>query len=155
MSAESQRLAELSRAVRESTLKRLRRVPAGFESWRISPGAMSFADLAHHLVAADHWLFRKLAEPALAPMVGAAGEAGEVDRDGFLALIAELETTGEERARRLAALSARRLAERLPDARFGGPTTVWWIVVRGNLDHEAHHRGQLAAGLRALAERGG
>jgi len=37
------------------------------------------------------------------------------------------------------------------DERFG-ETTLWWIVVRGNLDHEIHHRGQIAAYLRDVAE---
>ena len=27
---------------------------------------------------------------------------------------------------------------------------MWWIIVRGNLDHETHHRGQIAAYLRML-----
>ena len=48
--SEGRRLAEFSRAVRESTLKRLRLVPDGFENWRISPQAMSFADVAKHLI---------------------------------------------------------------------------------------------------------
>ena len=38
----------------------------------------------------------------------------------------------------------------MPDPRFGESVSVWWIIVRGNLDHEIHHRGQIAAYLRAL-----
>jgi hypothetical protein len=57
---EGARLAAWSRAVRGSTLKRLRRVPEGFETWSPVPGAMSFAELAHHLAEADRRLFRKL-----------------------------------------------------------------------------------------------
>ena len=89
MNPESLRLAEWSVSVRGSSLKRLLLVTSGFENWRLTPGSMSFADLAFYLIEADEWLFRKLAEPTLAP------------------------------------------------------------IVRGNLDHEIQHRGQLVAWLRA------
>jgi uncharacterized damage-inducible protein DinB len=110
---------------------------------------MSFADLAHHLIEADEWLFRKLADPGLAPMVGRAGEAGPAGTERYQALLARLEAVGEERAVLLESLSAAQLEATVPDQRFGGDVTVWWVVVRGNLDHEVHHRGQLAAWLRA------
>jgi uncharacterized damage-inducible protein DinB len=146
--AESANLAAWSRAVRESSLKRLRRVPAGREAWRPTPEAMSFADLARHLIDADEWLFRKLADRALEPMVGHAGDAGEITRDGYLGLLKRLEETGRERADLIAGLSPAQLAEPIFDRRFGGEVTVWWVIVRGNLDHEVHHRGQIAAYLR-------
>ncbi len=47
-------------------------------------------------------------------------------------------------------MSREELAREVFDGRFGGRVRVWWIVVRGNLDHEAHHRGQIAAGLASL-----
>lgn len=153
MSTDGERLASLSRAVRESTLKRLRQVPPDFENWRISTHAMSFADVAHHLVEADHWLFQKLKQPSLQGIDAVAGEAGEVDGQGFRRLITELEETGEQRARLLVEMSPPGLAEMIPDDRFGGEVSVWWVIVRGNLDHEAHHRGQIAAYLRALQDR--
>jgi uncharacterized damage-inducible protein DinB len=36
------------------------------------------------------------------------------------------------------------------DDRFGGEVTLWWTIVRGNLEHEAHHRGQIAVYLRIV-----
>lgn len=149
---EGQRLAELSEAVRESTLKRLRAVPEGLENWRPVPSAMSFADLAHHIAEADRWLFRKLESPELPPMLGEAGEGAVADRARFLALVQDLVDLGRRRSALLRALDEAALDRRLPDARFGGEATVWWIVVRGNLDHEAHHRGQLASYLRQVAK---
>lgn len=153
MSSEGARLADLSRAVRESTFKRLRQVPRGRENWRISARSMSIADVAHHLVESDRWLFRKLAQPALRGIDAIAGEAGEVDGEGFRQLLMELEETGERRARLLAEMSVPDLAEIVPDDRFAGEASVWWVIVRGNLDHEAHHRGQIAAYLRVLKDR--
>jgi len=151
---EGQRLAELSEAVRESTLKRLRVVPEGLENWRPVPSAMSFADLAHHIAEADRWLFRKLESPELPPMLGKVGEGAVDGRAQFLALVDELVDLGRQRSVLLRGLDAAALERRLPDARFGGEVSVWWIVVRGNLDHEAHHRGQLATYLRQVAEGG-
>lgn len=149
-------LAELARAVRESTLVRLRRVPPGRENWRPVPGAMSFADVARHLIETDEWLFRKLRERDLAPI---AGEAGAIRVDGpaeWEELLALLERSGRRRVELLDEMEPERLDERIPDARFGGEVSVWWIIVRGNLDHEAHHRGQLAVYLRIVeAQPGG
>jgi uncharacterized damage-inducible protein DinB len=112
---------------------------------------MSFADLAHHLLEADRWMFRKLEDPSLRSMDGAPGEAGFESRDDYLELLAELERSGEERAAMLAELTEAQLEESIPDDRFGGEVTVWWVIVRGSLDHEAHHRGQIATYLRLLA----
>lgn len=153
--AEFGNLAAFSRAVRESSLKRLRLVPEGRESWRPTPEAMSFADLAQHLIVADEWLFRKLDECALEPMVGHAGEADEVTRGRYLEMLARLEETGRQRDGLIAGLSADQLAEPIFDRRFGGEVTVWWVIVRGNLDHEIHHRGQIAAYLRMAGIQGG
>lgn len=151
---EANRLAEFARAVRESTLKRLRRVPPGSENRRIDGGAMSFADLARHIADADRWLFEKLNDPSRPALTGPAHLVEIADRREYLALLEELEETGRQRAALLQSMTADRLAQKLPDERFGGAVSVWWIVVRGNLDHEIHHRGQIAAFLR-LVERDG
>jgi uncharacterized damage-inducible protein DinB len=152
-SNETTRLADLSVAIRESTLKRLRRVPAGSENWRPSPGALSFGDIAHHLLEADLWLLRKLVEPELGAMTAKAGEAGDVDTQGFASLIDRLELSGQVRSGRIEKLAAADLERLVPDDRFGGDVTLWWVIVRGNLDHEAHHRGQLATYLRIVEDR--
>lgn len=144
---EGRRLAELSAAIRKSSIERLRRVPAGLEGWRIDPEALSFADLAYHLIEADRWLFDKLADPRLPSMLGQAGAAPQ-GRPAFLSLLDQLEATGRQRHDLLAAMSDERLAEPISDSRFGGDVAVWWTIVRGNLDHEIHHRGQLSVYLR-------
>ncbi len=149
-SLEGQRLAAFARAVRESTLKRLRRVPPGRENWRIAPGAMSFADLAQHLVDTDEWLFKKTEVKTLEPIVGYTGAIEIADHAAYLALLDALARTGERRCALLECLTEKQFAEKIFDARFGGEVSLWWIIVRGNLDHEIHHRGQMAAYLRAL-----
>jgi len=141
-------LAEWSRAVRESSLKRLRAVPAGSENWRPVANAMSFGDLAHHIVEADEWLFRKLEARTLAPIVGHAGAVTITAREQYLDLLREIEQVGTRRSQLIARLTDEQLRERVEDRRFGGEVTVWWILVRGNIDHEIHHRGQISAYLR-------
>lgn len=144
-----QRLAEFSRAVRESTLKRLRKIRPGKENWRVSPDAMSFADTARHLIECDRWLFKKLADKDLPHSDGKAVEEIPVSREQFEKYINELDRLGTERAEKLANITDEQLAEPMHDNRFG-MVTLWWIIVRGNLDHEAHHRGQIIAYLRMI-----
>jgi uncharacterized damage-inducible protein DinB len=141
-------LSDWSRAVRESSLKRLRLVPPALVNWRPTPESMSFADLAQHLIDADRWLFQKAADPQLEPMVGRSGIAGEPDPSAYSALLSLLSESGERRSEFILGLTLESLSRIIVDARFGGPVTFWWVLVRGNLDHEIHHRGQLAVYLR-------
>jgi uncharacterized damage-inducible protein DinB len=147
--SEAQRLAEFSSAVRQSTLKRLSQVPSGKENWRPSSASMTFADIAHHIAEADSWLFRKLEDPTLSKMAGKAGEAAAVTPEEFQELVTELRQSGQRRAKYLSTLTDSFLDTPMFDDRFGD-VTVWWVIVRGNLDHEAHHRGQLAVYLRII-----
>jgi uncharacterized damage-inducible protein DinB len=62
-----------------------------------------------------------------------------------------LRQSGEQRARLLLTLTDSFLDSPMSDDRFG-EVTVWWVIVRGNLDHEAHHRGQLALYLRIIQD---
>lgn len=149
---EGERLADLSLAVRGSSLRRFRAVPEGLENWAVSEDSMSIADLADHLIEADGWLSRKLREPHLEPMVGEPGRVKIGSRSQYEGLLGRLAASGEERRRLLASLDDERLDQRLPDRRFGDFATLWWIIVRGNLDHETHHRGQLSAYLRLFGE---
>jgi uncharacterized damage-inducible protein DinB len=147
--SEGQRLAEFSRAVRESTLKRLLQVPLGKENWSPLSAVMTFADIAHHIGDADRWLFQKLEDPTLSKMVGKAGEATHGTPEEFQKLVTNLRQSGEQRAKLLSTLSDSFLDSPMFDDRFG-EVTVWWVIVRGNLDHEAHHRGQLTVYLRII-----
>jgi uncharacterized damage-inducible protein DinB len=146
---EGNRLAEFSRAVRESTLKRLLQVPLGKENWSPLPAVMTFADIAHHIGEADRWLLQKLDNPTMPKMVGKVGEAAYVTPEEFQKLVKNLMQSGEQRAELISTLTDSFLDSPITDDRFGN-VTVWWVIVRGNLDHEAHHRGQLAVYLRII-----
>jgi len=151
--AEGERLARLSIAVRDSTIRRLKLVPEGSENWRIDKDAMSFADLGQHIIDADKWLFKMLEVKSLPRMQGRAGLAQISSRDEYLRLIEKLNQIGETRRKLFEHLSDEQLSETIYDERFGGEVSAWWVIVRGNLDHETHHRGQIAAYLRALGSK--
>jgi uncharacterized damage-inducible protein DinB len=148
--SESVRLAQLSIAVRDSTLKRLLQVPDSFESWRPTEASLSFADIVQHLIDADNWLFQKLQTPELLPLQGQAGLVSVHNRAVFDDLVEQLREIGERRKIFIESLTEDDLSRRIFDSRFGGEGEVWWIIARGNLDHETHHRGQVAAYLRIV-----
>ena len=148
MKDDTSNLAALSEAVRESSLKRLLLVPPGNENWRPVPGMMSFGDIAQHVLDADLWLFSKLEQRTLEPMHGQAGAVEISARQEYLGILAHLEQTGKQRSELIQNLSDAQMSAPIIDQRFGGEVSVWWVIVRGNLDHETHHRGQIAAYLR-------
>ena len=148
MHNETSDLAAWAKAVRESTFKRLRLVSAGNENWRPVSGAMGIAGIAQHILDADLWLFKKLEDPPLHAMKDIDPAYNVAGHTEFLNILASLQRTGEERIALIQALKPSELARTIPDERFGSEVNVWWEIVRGNLDHETHHRGQLAAYLR-------
>ena len=144
------RLAQYSLAVRESTLKRLRLVTEGFQNWGITPESLSVAEIALHLSESDRWLFAKLNNPSLESIKAIANPAKTISFGELGKLLAELDVLGTDRGNFIRSLSEEALNRRVSDSRFDGDVTVWWVIVRGNLDHECHHRGQLSAYLRAI-----
>ncbi len=148
MQNESANLAAWSKAVRQSTFKRLRLVPAGKENWRPVSGAMSIAGIAQHILDSDMWLFDKLKNPAMRAMKDIDPGYEVADYEKFRAILSNLQRTGEQRSALIQELTSSELTRTMPDERFGPEVSVWWVIVRGNLDHKTHHRGQLAAYLR-------
>lgn len=109
---------------------------------------MSFAEQAVHLVDCDNYLFDKLDGKAVAPVTGPPDMFVAVSRLEYESLIAALERTGRQRSVLLEGLGEDDFSRLVNDKRFGGEVSLWWLIVRGNLDHEIHHRGQIAAYLR-------
>lgn len=143
-------IADFSQAVRASTIKRLEMIPGGYENWKISENAMSIADIAQHLVDTDTWLFEKLVDHQLEPITGKAGSTSIRRRSEYDAIIDKLGETGETRYRLI--MGDLDLDQLIFDSRFNGEVTALWIILRGNLDHEIHHRGQLTAYIRVLQD---
>ena len=149
-SDEGKRLAAYSKAVRDSTIKRLKLVESGEENWRINTSSMSIADIAKHLIDSDKYLFTKLNIRKLIPIVEMSRKGNIRNRNEYTSLINELEKLGKDKNKLFQTLNDAQLKEEVIDKRIKGKVTVWWIIVRGNLDHEAHHRGEIGVYLSKL-----
>lgn len=143
-------MAEFSEAVRGSTLSRLQKVPEYYENWRPSPGAMSVGDILQHLLDCDKWLIEKILLPETQAIQGQAGQVVIEDRRMFVEKIEELRVSGTSRKKWITGLDNSILTKEIFDDRFGKNVTIWWIIMRGNIDHEIHHRGQLSVYLRMI-----
>jgi len=147
----AQRLALFSETVRESTWKRVRQVRAGDEEWRPSSDALSFVDIVKHLVDADVWILNYLAGSSGPRAVIAPGDARARD---WASLTADLARLGRERAQKILQMSEDQLAAEVDEPQVLGRTNYWWLIVRGSLDHEIHHRGAFQLSLRIRYGRG-
>lgn len=151
---ESQQLIEFMKAVRQSTIKRLELIPSGFENWLISENSLTISEIAHHLVEADSWLLSKLSTPSLKSFKAEKGKIEINSREEYAQLISDLRTWLDKKTNYIAAMSREKLEEKIPDERFGGLVPRWWVILRGNIDHEIHHRGQLSVHIRVLQDKG-
>jgi uncharacterized damage-inducible protein DinB len=145
-------LVEFCKVVRESTIKRLKIVPEGYENWKISPGALSIAEIAKHLIDSDNWLFEKIRNPDLKSIKTETAVIKDCDVDTFKKLIIQLKDTLEIKVNLINSFDQDKLNTKMFDDRFNSEVSIEWIILRGNLDHEIHHRGQLAACLRVLKD---
>lgn len=146
-------LIDFCRAVRESTLKRLNLVPEGYEDWKISHGALSFAEVAKHLIDLDKWLFDKIRNPGLKSIETETAIIEHCNRDRYKKLVNELKELRETKIEFIKNLGKDKLEARIFDDRFNSEVSIKWIILRGNLDHEIHHRGQIATYLRVLKDK--
>lgn len=149
-----ERLATFSDSVRDSTLKRLRRVPIGRENDTVLEGMMSPADIAAHLIGSDEGIFRASRDKVLVGKgLGAAGQRVVADRQEYVALIETLVRLRETRREFILAQDDHTLAELIPfDTLSGKGERDLASMIYLFLDHEIHHRGQLVVILRHLRE---
>ena len=145
-------LKDFCKAVRESTLKRLNAVPEGYENWRISKNALSFAEIAKHLIESDDWTIKKINEPTIKSILPEKGSIENCSREEFSSLILELGECLDRKIKFINSLNKEQMESKIYDDRFSDEVSIEWIILRGNLDHEIHHRGQIAVYLRMLID---
>jgi|WetSurMetagenome_2_1015567.scaffolds.fasta_scaffold206852_2 uncharacterized damage-inducible protein DinB len=145
-------LHEFTIAVRESTIKRLVKVPEGYENWKISRGALSFSQQARHLIDLDYWTIDKIKNPSLKSIETQNVEGLVCTREEFNSLVSKLKESLEVKLKFLESLSDEVLQSQIYDDRYDSKVSVAWLILRGNLDHEIHHRGQIAVYLRVLED---
>ena len=147
---EIENIIELARAVRESTLKRLALVPVGYQDWRLTGETMSIADTVQHLVDSDYWMIEKIREPGLKAIDGVVNAVNIKSPEDYNKLLEKLDAAFNSKIEFLSGLSDNDLKIEMYDDRFEKKVSVWWIIMRGNIDHEIHHRGQLSAYLQII-----
>jgi len=145
-------LIEFVRAVRNSTISRLEKIPAGFENWSPSSGSLSVVNIAKHIIDLDYWTFEKLKDPSLKSIETQTANITIESRFEYEDMIEKLNELAEEKIGLIESMSEEELQRKMFDDRFDSEVTVEWIFLRGNLDHEIHHRGQLAAYLRLIQD---
>lgn len=145
-------LKDFCKAVRNSTIKRLKTVPEGYENWRISKNSLSFAEIATHLIESDDWTIKKINEPTIKSILPEEGSIENCSREQFNTLILELEKCLDRKIKFIDSLDKEKMESKIYDDRFNGEVSIEWIILRGNIDHEIHHRGQIAVYLRVLKD---
>ena len=145
-------LIDFCKTVRDSTLKRLNVVPEGYENWRISKNSLNFAEIAAHLIESDDWTIKKINEPAIKSILPEEGSIENCIREQFNTLILELEKCLDRKIKFIDSLDKEKMDSKIYDDRFNGEVSIEWIILRGNIDHEIHHRGQIAVYLRVLKD---
>lgn len=138
---EGERLARFSEWVRESSLKRFKQVSPNDRGWRPSAGQLSFADILKHLGDADRWIMAILRKDEQIP--SADIKPGDGKPENWAGYLSALESLGKEKAGLLKKMSEAELSKELDDWEAVGKISMWLILMRGNLDHEIHHRGSL------------
>ena len=146
-------LLDFCKAVRESTLKRLRAVHEGYENWRASKNSLSFAEIAKHLIESDEWTIKKINKPTIQSILPEKGSIDNCSREEFNELISTLEESLEKKIKFFNSLGEEKMQSKIYDDRFDDEVSIEWIILRGNLDHEIHHRGQIAVYLRLLKDK--
>lgn len=129
--------------IRRRTLMYIRAVPADRLGWRAGPGELSCAELIRHIGAAEQMYIELVAEGRWCYPGHTIAEDATPAR-----LLAELEAGHAAALARLAALPDSVLDQPRP-ALEGPPVKVWrWLMAL--VEHEVHHRSQLAVSLALL-----
>ena len=146
-------LTEFCRCVRGSTIKRLVLVPEGYENWKVSPGALSFAETAKHIIDLDYWLFEKIKNPNINSIETETAIIKNCNRKEYNELMINLKELLEKKIELIKSLDEAKLRVKIFDDAYNSEVSLAWLILRRNIDHEIHHRGQIATYLRVLKDK--
>jgi uncharacterized damage-inducible protein DinB len=146
-------LIEFCKSVRSSTIKRLELVPKGFENWKIGSGSLSFAEIAKHIIDLDNWLFEKVKNPNIKSIETETAIIKNCNNKEYKELIVNLKKILEKKIELIYRLDENKLREKMYDDAYDSEVSLVWLILRRNIDHEIHHRGQIATYLRVLEDK--
>ena len=127
-------------SIRRRTITYVRAIPGDRVDWAPAPGEFSCADLVRHLAAAELMFAGAVAEGRWRY----AGHAG-VPAEPLPSLLSRLAASHAQALGALRALDDAVLSE--PRPTLDGPPTKAWRLLMAMVEHEIHHRSQIASYL--------
>ena len=105
-----------------------------------------------YLIDSDDWTINKINNPGIKSILAEEGSIEDCSRKEFNKLISALEESLERKINFIDSLDKEKMKSKIYDDRFNDEVSIEWVILRGNIDHETHHRGQLAVYLRVLKD---
>jgi len=146
-------LTEFCKSVRGSTVKRLKIVPEGYENWKVSLNALSFAEIAKHIIDLDNWLFEKIRNPNTKSIETETAIIKSCNRKEYKELINNLKEILHKKIDLFNTFDEDKLKVKIFDDAYNSEVSLAYLILRRNIDHEIHHRGQITTYLRVLKDK--
>ncbi len=123
--------------IRQRTLRVVACIPPEHIEWTYQEGKWTLGDLLRHIAALERYMFAENVQGKPSLYAGCGRDLA----DGYDAVVAFLERCHAETLEILGRLSPEDL-QRKCHTPAGTPITTWkWL--RGLIEHEIHHRGQI------------
>jgi uncharacterized damage-inducible protein DinB len=130
--------------IRARTVRVIECIPRNRIDWRPADGMFSFADLIRHIAATERYMFGENVQLLPSRYPGHGPELA----DGYDGVIEYLKRMHGEAVEIFARLTPDQMLLRC--ANPGGGTLPVWKWLRGMIEHEVHHRGQIYLMLRMI-----
>jgi uncharacterized damage-inducible protein DinB len=130
--------------VRTRTTRVIERIPAEQIDWRPTPDAFSFADLIRHIAATERYMFGENVQGNQSRYPGHGPELA----DGYDQTMKYFQRCHAEAVEIFAALTEDQLQRKVGTP--GGIEMTCWKWLRGMIEHEVHHRGQIYLMLKTI-----
>ena len=130
--------------IRSRTTRVIERIPRDQLQWRPAPGAFSFADLIRHIAATERHMFGENVQDRPSRYPGHDAKLA----DGYDAVLEYYHRMHDETIEILKRLSPEDMQRKVTTP--GGISITTWKWLRGMIEHEVHHRGQIYLMLRLL-----